>query len=180
MKIRGFSLKKILLGVVISVLTITVSNVTPTLASGLEDTGLYETSERSRALLDDIESVTDIQYMRARNGHLMYGSVELMKVSPTRARIAATTQAYHVCPIIYTDIYVDKYDPGSQEWNQWRYWEYSTTNSDHLTKNMEIIVQSGYYYSVRGYHTCVHGNVMETAETMTDGLYIGTTDKPII
>lgn len=135
---------------------------------------------RDRSLLDSVDAVSDTEYMRARYGHLNYGFVELRKVSPTRARISATTQAHHVCEQIMTEIYVDRYDANEGTWKQWRNWEYSTTNSQHLTKNMEIIVLSGYYYSVRGYHTCVHGNVMESAETATDGLYIGTTDKPII
>lgn len=134
----------------------------------------------SRSILDGVEVVSDTEYMRARYGHLNYGFVELRKVSPTRVKISATTQAHHICPQISTDIYVDKYDTNTETWSQWRYWEYSTTDSQHLTKNMEIIVPSGYYYSVRGYHTCIHGNVMETAETMTDGLYVGTTDKPIL
>lgn len=149
-------------------------------ASGLDDMGTYVENVQTRSLLDDVNLVTDKEYMRARNGHLNFGFVELIKVSATRARIGATTQAHHVCPQILMEIYVDKYDANTKTWNQWRYWEYSTTNSDHLTKNMEIIVPSGYYYSVRGYHTCIHGNVMESAETMTDGLYIGTTDKPIV
>lgn len=133
-----------------------------------------------RSLLDSVEFVSDAEYMRARYGHLNYGFVELRKASPTRAKISATTQAHHVCEQIMIDIYVDRYDANTGTWNQWRNWEYSTTDSQHLTKNMEIIVLSGYYYSVRGYHTCIHGNVIETAQTMTDGLYIGTTDKPII
>lgn len=165
---------------VVFILFMSIWNVLPITAAGLDDTGLYKANKQERSLMDDVESVSDIQYMRARNGHLMYGSIELSKISPTRAGILATTQAYHVCPNLYMDIYLDRYDPNTGLWNQLRYWEFSTINNDHLTKNMEIIVKSGYYYSIRGYHICVHGDVMETAETMTDGLYIGTTDKPIL
>lgn len=161
------------------ILVMIVYGVTPIMASGLESTGLYANNQE-RSLLDSVESVSDIQYMKARNGHLMYGSIELIKVSPTRVRLATTTQAYHVCPNLYMDIYLDQYNPETGLWNQQRYWEFSTKDSQHLTKNMEVIVRSGYYYSIRGYHACIHGNVMETAETMTDGLYIGTTDKPIL
>lgn len=177
MKRRDYVVKKILLYVA-GVVMMVIGSTNPVMASGATDVGDARVQERS--LLDDVEAVSDIQYMRARNGHLMYGSVELTKVSPTRARLVAITQAYHVCPKLYVDIYIDRYDTETGQWNQWRNWEYSTSNSDHLTKNMEIIVQSGYYYSVRGYHTCKHDNVIETATTVTNGLYIGTTDKPII
>lgn len=179
MEVKSFGVRKVLLSV-ISVLTMTACSALPIMASGLQDVGLYEADVQERSLLDEINWVSDITYTRVRNAHLNYGSIELMKVSPTRARIGATTQAHHTCPEIWMDIYVDKYDPDTQMWNQWRYWEYSTTNNDHLTKNMEIIVQSGYYYSVRGYHSCRHGEVLETATTMTDGLYIGITDKPVL
>lgn len=156
------------------------SGATAVMASGLEETGLYDVGKPERSLLDDVSTVSDTVYTRVRNAHLNYGSIELIKVSPTRARILATTQAHHACPELWLDIYLDRYDTKTNTWNQIRYWEYSTTDSQHLTKAMEVIVLSGYYYSIRGYHSCRHGNVMETAETVTDGLYIGTTDKPII
>lgn len=165
---------------IVCMLMINIFNVTPVLALGLEDTVTYGEDVSERSLLDDIEAVSDIKYTRARNAHLNYAFVELKKVSPTRAKISATTQAHHVCTDIFMDIYLDRYDADTKKWYQQRYWEYSTTNSQHLTKNMEIIVQSGYYYSIRGYHSCMHDNMIETATTMTDGLYIGTTDKPII
>lgn len=171
--------KRLLIYSICVIITL-VGGATSVRASGLKETGLYETEKVERSLLNNIDAVSDIEYTRARNGHLNYGSIELIKVSPTRARILATTQAHHVCPEIWLDIYLDRYDAETDTWNQLRYWEYSTTNSQHLTKAMEIVVLSGYYYSIRGYHSCRHGNVMETAETMTDGLYIGTTDKPIL
>lgn len=147
-------------------------------ASSLTEMIQHNATEGERSLLRDVESVSDTVYTRMRSSHLNFGFVEIMKLSPTRAAIAATTQAHHVCPEIHMDVYVDKYDEDTGTWSYWRNWEYSTTNSDHLTKNMEIIVQSGYYYAVRGYHTCIHGNVMESAETITDGIYIGKTSTP--
>lgn len=179
MKKRLFSAEIVLLNIICLAFML-IYSVSPVMASGLENIVLNDAKQQERALLDEVDEVSDISYMKARNGHLNYGSIELIKVSATRARILATTQAHHVCPEIWMDIYVDQYDSEHNEWKQWRSWEYSTTNSQHLTKAMEIIVPSGHYYSVRGYHTCKHGLVLETATTMTDGLYIGTTDKPII
>ncbi len=137
-------------------------------------------ANNQRSLLNDVDTVMDQNYVKQRSSHLDYGMIKLTKISATRAAIGASTQAFHVCPEIRLDIYVDKYDAKNEIWNQWRYWEYSIDNADHLTKNMEIIVPSGYYYSVRGYHICVHGEAIESIETITDGLYIGITDKPIL
>ena len=134
---------------------------------------------KQRSLLDDVDTVSDKVDLLQRNGHLDFGEISLTKLSPTRASIFGTTQAYHTCPTLHLNLYVDKYDPKTGDWNQWRYWEFSADNVHHLDRSLEIIVQSGYYYSVRGYHICIHGDVMESAETVTDGLYIGLTDKPV-
>ena len=146
-------------------------------AAALQDTVPQTT--RQRSLLDEVDTVSDKVDLLQRNGHLDFGEISLTKLSPTRASIFGTTQAYHTCPKLYLDLYVDKYNTQTGKWSQWRYWEFSAENADHLDKSLEIIVQSGYYYSVRGYHTCIHGDVQETAETVTDGLYIGITDSPV-
>lgn len=134
---------------------------------------------KQRSLLDDVDTVSDRVTILQRSSHLMYGEISLTKLSPTRASIFGTTQAFHACPTLELDLYVDKYDTKTGDWYQWRYWEFTAENADSLTRSLEIIVQSGYYYSVRGYHICVHDDVIESTETITDGLYIGITDKPV-
>ena len=148
-----------------------------TRAATLQETVTQTTRERS--LLDDVDTVSDQVNILQRSSHLSYGQVSLTKLSPTRASLFGTTQAFHTCPTVELDLYVDKYDTKTGKWSQWRYWEFSASDAQHLDKSLEIIVQSGYYYSLRGYHTCVHGNVIETSETVTDGLYIGITDSPV-
>ncbi|MDO5389794.1 MAG: DUF6147 family protein [Eubacteriales bacterium] len=148
-----------------------------TKAATLQETVTQTT--RQRSLLNDVDTVSDQVSILQRSAHLAYGEISLTKLSPTRASIFGTTQAFHTCPTVELDLYVDKYDADTEEWEQWRYWEFSADNAQHLDKSLEIIVQSGYYYSVRGYHSCLHGNVIETAETVTDGLYIGITDSPV-
>ena len=134
---------------------------------------------KQRSLLDEVDTVSYKVDLLQRSGHLDFGEISLTKLSPTRASIFGTTQAYHTCPTLELDLYVDQYNTKTGNWKQWRYWEFSENNVDSLTRSLEIIVQSGYYYSVRGYHSCIHGDVQETAETITDGLYIGITDKPV-
>lgn len=134
---------------------------------------------KQRSLLNEVDTVSDKVSILKRSGHLDFGEISLTKLSPTRASIFGTTQAFHSCPTLQLNLYVDKYDMETGDWYQWRYWEFSAENVDHISRSLEIIVQSGYYYSVRGYHICIHGDVKESAETITDGLYIGITDKPV-
>ena len=176
MKRRTGAFGKIVVAAIFSLALIAV------LPSQAQAASLHETipqTERQRSLLNDVDMVSDKVSILQRSAHFDFGEISLTKLSPTRASIFGTTQAYHTCPTLELDLYVDKYDIKTETWNQWRYWEFTENNAQHLDKSLEIIVQSGYYYSVRGYHTCIHGNVMESAETFTDGLYIGITDSPV-
>lgn len=166
-----------LVAVAIFSLTLIVLLPSQIKAETLQET-IPQTVEQ-RSLLDDVDTVSDKVSILQRSSHLMYGEISLTKLSPTRASIFGTTQAVHTCPKVHLNLYVDKYNTETGKWSQWRYWEFSADNVDGLTKSLEIIVQSGYYYSVRGYHICIHDDVMESAETFTDGLYIGITDSPV-
>lgn len=126
-----------------------------------------------------LDTVEDTAYQKTRSLHLNMGVIKLKKISPTRAGIGASTMAHHVCEEVYLDLYVDRYNPDTQIWEQWRHWSFMEENVSDVTKSLEIIVRSGYYYSVRGYHSCKHGNVLESLSTQTDGLYIGITDEPV-
>lgn len=135
--------------------------------------------KEERSLLDDVESVKDTSYSIMRNSHLGCGIVELTKVSPTRVGVFGTTQAVHNCDEIHLNLYLDRYDVETDTWNEYRSWEFSDEDTDFLTADIVAIVHPEYYYSIRGYHICIHGEVMETTFTMTHGLYIGKTDKPV-
>ena len=165
--------------VVAAIFSLALISVLPVHAKAASLQEIVPQTERQRSLLDDVDAVSDKVDLLQRNGHLDFGEIVLTKLSPTRAAIFGTTQAYHACPTLQLNLYVDKYDTDTQEWEQWRYWEFSENNVDSLTRELEIIVRSGYYYSVRGYHICTHGNVIESAETITDGLYIGITNSPV-
>lgn len=165
--------------VVAAIFSLALIVVLPSQAKAASLQEIVPQTERQRSLLDDVDKVSDKVDLLQRSGHLDFGEVSLTKLSPTRASIFGTTQAYHTCPTLHLNLYVDKYDTKTGDWYQWRYWEFTEENVDSLTRSLEIIVQSGYYYSVRGYHICVHGNVVESAETITDGLYIGITDSPV-
>lgn len=180
MKINAASIRKGIFAIIIAAFVTNILLVNVDAKSFKDIETISYSSKDTRSLLDEVDVVSDKVYFRQRSSHIDFGMVELTKLSPTRAAIGASTQALHVCPQVHLNIYVDKYDEKNEEWVQWRYWEYSAENVDHLTRNLEIIVPSGNYFSVRGYHICVHGDTIETIDTETDGLYIGITDKPII
>ena len=89
---------------------------------------------KQRSLLDEVDTVSDKVDLLQRSGHLDFGEISLTKLSPTRASIFGTTQAYHTCPMLELDLYVDKYDPDTGYWNQWRYWEFTAENADRLKR----------------------------------------------
>lgn len=46
-------------------------------------------------------------------------------------------------------------------------------NTDCLYFSTQIKVEKGYYYRLRGYHSCTKNGVTENGGSVTDGIYIG-------
>lgn len=147
-------------------------------ASLPEDIGAGERDERS--ILEDADFASDIAYQRTRSLHLSYGYVEISKVDYDRVQILGTTQCHHECPVVHLYLYLDKMDPKTKKIeNSIREFEFDEKKVGHLTKSLGLLVDDGYYYSVRGYHCAEHGDVMESTNTMTNWVYIGKTDEPV-
>ena len=52
-------------------------------------------------------------------------------------------------------------------------WENVDYNTDSLFMSKEIKVEKGYYYRLRGYHSCTKSGVTENGGSSTNGIYIG-------
>ena len=46
-------------------------------------------------------------------------------------------------------------------------------NEASLYMSKEVKVEKGYYYRLRGYHSCTKSGVTENGGSVTDGIYIG-------
>ena len=53
-----------------------------------------------------------------------------------------------------------------------RFFEYTAKNVTSLSKEIKVLVPSGTYYRVRGYHTASNDGLKESASTLTSGIMI--------
>ena len=51
-------------------------------------------------------------------------------------------------------------------------WDFTKNNVTALDQSINVIVPSGYYYRVRGYHAAKEGGVKESTTTLTSGILV--------
>lgn len=51
-------------------------------------------------------------------------------------------------------------------------WENVDYNEASLYMSKQVKVEKGYYYRLRGYHSCTKNGVTENGGSRTDGIYI--------
>lgn len=128
------------------------------------------------SILDEIQSTEtdtdhaeDISYGLLRGNNLNYGMVDIGRLSSNEINITGITQCHHVCGNVYLEIYLEQKDNGG--YSTYKSWEFSKTNATSLTRSMNVIVPSGHYYRVRGYHATEDGS-FESTETLTSGILV--------
>lgn len=52
-------------------------------------------------------------------------------------------------------------------------WENVDYNEASLYLDKEVKVEKGYYYRLRGYHSCTKNGAIENGASRTNGIYIG-------
>lgn len=126
-----------------------------------------------------LEEVTDLEttadyaedtvYSRLRGNNLNYGNMKIQKISSNEIAIHGLTQCHHVCDTVYLSIYLERKVNGS--YGTYKYWEFTANNVTSLSKEINVIVPSGTYYRVRGYHAAKDGS-KESTSTLTQGILI--------
>lgn len=111
----------------------------------------------------------DTVYSRLRGNHLNYGRSSVTKLSSTKVHVSGITQCHHLCDTVYLTLSLERKVNGS--YGTYRTWEFTANNVGYLNKGIDIIVPSGYYYRVRGYHAAKDGSKESTA-TLTKGILI--------
>ena len=152
---RKMFMKKIL--VLLTTMILCVSNITSVFAEDLLST---ET---------DADYATDTSYSRARGNNLGYGTTSIGKLSSMEVVIDGTTQCHHDCEEVYLDLYLERKVDGV--YSTYKYWEFVDYNVSSLTSEIRVIVPSGYYYRVRGYHAARDGS-KEATTTLTQGILV--------
>lgn len=111
----------------------------------------------------------DTSYNILRGNHLNSGTVKVQRMSSNEIAIYGLTQCHHVCDEVYLYLYLERKVNGS--YGTYKSWKFTDNNVTSLSRGLNVIVPSGTYYRVRGYHAAKDG-VKESTSTLTQGILI--------
>lgn len=148
------------MGVLIGILAI--GNVIPVSAS----TSILDTVSELETTKDFAE---DTNYSLLRSINLNFGRAKISKLSSNEINLYGLTQCHHVCDNVYLDLYLERKENGS--YSTYKYWEFEKEDASNLTVSIDVIVPSGYYYRIRGYHAAKDGS-KESTTTLTSGILV--------
>ncbi|MBU5482456.1 DUF6147 family protein [Blautia sp. MSJ-19] len=112
----------------------------------------------------------DTAYNPARSNNLSFGNVKVQRISDHEIGISGLTQCHKSCSKVYLSLYLERKVNGS--YGTYKYWEYTANNVTNLSKTLNVLVPSGTYYRVRGYHAASNAGVKESTSTLTSGIMI--------
>ena len=163
------SKRKKLLGLLMAVGLSAGMSVTPVLA---ETTSILD--EIADEELTDEETTEDFaedtSYSLLRGTNLKFGNVKIQKVNSGELAIYGVTQCHKKCSKLYLSLYLERKVNGS--YGTYKYWEFTGSNATSLSRTIDVIVPSGTYYRVRGYHAASNGGLKESTSTLTQGIMI--------
>ena len=152
-------LKKIflLLVIIISCLTINISVFAQDMEITISD---EETDE---------DYSEDTTYSVLRGNNLNSGSTKVTKLASNKVNVYGLTQCHHSCSTVYLTLSLERKVKGV--YTTYKSWNFTASNVTHLSKSINVIVPSGYYYRVRGYHAAKDGS-KESVTTLTKGVLV--------
>ncbi len=140
--------------------SVAVTSVPVQASSILDEVTELETTE---------DHAEDTEYSRLRGNNLNFGNVKVQRVSSNEIGIYGLTQCHHVCDTVYLYLYLERKVDGS--YGTYKYWRFEANNVTSLSRGINVIVPSGTYYRVRGYHAAKDGS-KESTSTLTSGILI--------
>lgn len=117
----------------------------------------------------DADYAEDTEYSLLKGNHLNYGTVKIEKLSSNKLSMYGLTQGHHVCDRVDLNLYLERKIDGS--YATYKYWNFTAKDTSSLSRTIEVIVPSGTYYRIRGYHACEDGS-RESTSTLTQGVMI--------
>ena len=155
---------KKLLGLLMAVGLSVGMSVTPVLA---ETTSILDEITDEETTEDFSE---DTEYYPARSTNLNFGTVKIQKVNSGELAIYGLTQCHKKCSKVYLSLFLERKVNGS--YSTYKVWESTGKNVTSLSRTIDVIVPSGTYYRVRGYHAASNDGLKESASTITQGIMI--------
>ena len=93
----------------------------------------------------------------------------IKKLASNKVIITGITQCHHTCSKLYLSVYLERKVNG--RYSTYKSWDFTASNATNLTRDLTVIVPSGYYYRVRGYHAAKDGS-KESTTTLTNGVLV--------
>ena len=156
---KGF-LHKVAVVILAGMLAV-LSVVPVSAASLLEEVMPLETEE---------DFAEDTNYNLMRGNNLNYGTTQITKLASNKVNILGITQGHRLCDTMYLSLYLERKVNGV--YSTYKSWDFTKNDSPSLEQSINVIVPSGYYYRVRGYHAAKAGGVKESTTTLTNGILV--------
>lgn len=112
----------------------------------------------------------DTSYSLLRGNNLNFGTSEITKVSSSEVNVYGLTQCHRICATVYLDMDLERKVNGT--YSTYKSWEFQSSNTDAVSKSINVLVPSGYYYRLRGYHAAKDGGIKESTTTLTSGIKV--------
>ena len=108
----------------------------------------------------------------ARSTYLHQGFVRITNNGNGYVGIFGGTECNVTCNTVKLNIYLER-SKGDGNFYSYMKWENIDYNTNSLYMGKEVKVEKGYYYRLRGYHSCTKNGVLENGGSSTNGIYIG-------
>ena len=112
----------------------------------------------------------DTSYSVLRGTNLNLGNVKIQKVSDHELSIFGLTQCHKKCAKVYLSLFLERKVNGS--YGTYKIFEYTANNVTSLSREIKVLVPSGTYYRVRGYHAASQSGTKESTSTLTSGIMV--------
>ena len=122
-------------------------------------------------LTNDSEAVGTYKSV-ARSTYLLEGFVRITNNGNGYVGVGGGTECTVTCNTVKLNIYLERSN-GDGNFYSYKKWTNVDYNTNSLYMGKEVKVEKGYYYRLRGYHSCTKGSVTENGGSSTNGIYIG-------
>lgn len=122
-------------------------------------------------LTNDEEAIGEYKSV-ARSTYLHQGFVRITNNGNGYVGVSGGTQCNVSCNTVKLNVYLERSN-GDGNFYSYKKWTNVDYNTNSLYMGKEVKVEKGYYYRLRGYHSCTKNGVTENGGSRTDGIYIG-------
>ena len=139
-----------------------VLSVTPVSAASL--------LEEVTPLETEADFAEDTSYSLLKGSNLNFGNAKITKLASNKINVYGLTQGIRLCDTMYLSLYLERKVNGV--YSTYKSWDFTKNDVTALDQSINVIVPSGYYYRVRGYHAAKAGGVKESTTTLTSGILV--------